>query len=1115
MQGFIDILNEQKEFVEIYECLKNNISPVRATSTAESQKMHLAFSLCSKLNRPLVFVAADSLTASFAYKDFQFFYSENDVLEFPEREFIFYDVDAQSNETLKKRLNTLFSLCFERKNFCVVTTITALCQKIVSKDAFISYTLDLKTGDVYDIHSISEKLVKLGYQRETQVEGAGQFAVRGGIIDIFPFEQKNAARIEFFDDEIDSIRFFDVSTQLSIEKCDRICITPAGEDFSKREFTLFDYLKDAVYFIDEPHQCIQSYDNFKDDLTEQIKSALEKDYKLSKKAKNPDYYIEDYNSVIELVSVAGAVGLSNLTMSSKGLNPKAIVSMQTKSMPTYSGNFDLLCDDLLFYLIKDYRIILPCGSISRAKHVKDELEKRNVVCELCESLDSLPERGKVSLVTGTIKHGFEYPLTKTALISDKELSSEAPPKTKRPIRPKGNIRSISDINEGDFIVHQVHGIGVYKGIHQLEMDGVIKDYLKIKYKGSDILYVPVNQLNLINKYIGGEENVRVNKLGGNEWNNTKSKVRKSLEVLAKELVELYAKRQASKGYAFCADGEFQKDFESTFAYVETDDQLKAIKDVKKDMESERPMDRLICGDVGYGKTEVAIRAAFKAVSDSKQVAYLVPTTLLAQQHYDNFVRRMKGFPVQIELLSRFRNKKQQQESIERLKKGTADIVIGTHRIIQDDVKFKDLGLLIIDEEQRFGVKHKEKIKQMKHNVDVLTLSATPIPRTLNMAMSGLRDMSVLSEPPEDRHPVQTYVTEFNPQVIKTAITREIARGGQVYYLHNFTDSIESTAAKLKNLVPEARIAVAHGKMTELQLENVMLSVLNGEYDILVCTTIIETGLDIPNMNTIIVENADRFGLSQLYQLRGRVGRSSRLAYAYLTVRRDKVLDRIAEKRLKAIKEFTEFGAGIKIAMRDLEIRGAGSVLGTHQHGHMNQVGYELYCKLLSEAVNQVKNNEEIREEVPVTIDINISAFIPESYISDSLTRIDIYKVISSIENEDDALSVTDELLDRFSDPPQSVINLIDTVLIRNLAKELSISDIQQKGDSVVMKLTPNSPMQKLADYVSAHRIEFYFSALKGSTCLIYKPKDKPQKDLAKNLKGILKEIKDKEYNDKE
>ncbi len=1106
MQGYIDILKEQKEFTEIFECLKNNTSPVRATSTAESQKMHLAFSLCSELNRPMVFIAADPLTAKFACEDLKFFVSEENILEYPEREFLFYDIEAQSNETLKKRINTLFSLCFEKKRFCVVTTITALCQKIVSKDAFISYTLDIKTGDVYDIHSIAEKLVKLGYQREVQVEGAGQFSVRGGIIDVFPFEQGNAARIEFFDDEVDSIRLFDVSTQLSIEKTGRVCITPAGEDFSQREFTLCDYLKDAVYFLDEPHQCIQAYDNYKDDLTEQIKSALEKDYKLSKKAKNTDYYIEEYSKIIDNISKTGTVGLSNLTMSSRGLAPKSIVSMQTKSMPVYSGNFDLLCDDLLFYLIKDYRIILPCGSITRAKQIKEELENRNVVCEICESLDTLPKRGKVTLVNGNIKHGFEYPHTKTALVSDKELASEAPQKTRKPIRSKGNIRSISDINEGDFIVHQIHGIGVYKGIHQLELDGVIKDYLKIKYKGSDILYVPVNQLNLISKYIGGEGNVKVNKLGGNEWNLTKSKVRKSLEVLAKELVELYAKRQASKGYAFSVDGEFQDDFENTFIYQETEDQLKAIKDVKKDMESERPMDRLICGDVGYGKTEVAIRAAFKAVSDSKQVAYLVPTTLLAQQHYDNFVRRMKGFPVQVELLSRFRNKKQQTESIERLKKGTADIVIGTHRIIQDDVNFKDLGLLIIDEEQRFGVKHKEKIKQLKHNIDVLTLSATPIPRTLNMAMSGLRDMSVLSEPPEDRHPVQTYVTEFNPEVIKTAITREIARGGQVYYLHNYTDSIESTAAKLKTLVPEARIAVAHGKMTELQLENIMLAVLNGEYDILVCTTIIETGLDIPNMNTIIVENADKFGLSQLYQLRGRVGRSSRLAYAYLTVRRDKVLDRIAEKRLKAIKEFTEFGSGIKIAMRDLEIRGAGSVLGTHQHGHMNQVGYELYCKLLSEAVNQVKNNEEVKEEAPVTIDLNISAFIPESYISDSLTRIDIYKVISSIENEEDALCVTDELVDRFSDPPQSVINLIDSVIIRNLAKELAISDIQQKGETVVLKLTENSPMQKLADFVSNNRIEFYFSASKDTTCIIYKPKNVHRKDIAKNLKDILKEI---------
>ncbi len=1102
MKGFIEIAENQSGFQELLKYHKENITPVRVTSTAESQKVHLAFSLCRKLDKGLLYISADSLSSSFIAEDFSFF-TEEDVLTYPAREYRFYSIEADSNNSTKERINTLNNLVYSKDKKIIVTTIEAVAQKIVAKDSFINNTFLFKEGLVYEIASVTERLVKLGYRREHEVEGKGQFAVRGGILDVFPFTGDFAYRIEFFDEEIESVRKIDPSTQRSVEKVKEISVSPASEDFAVRESLIFDYLEDYIIVIDEPHQCISSYENAQKDLADSITSALEKEYKLSKKQKEVSYYMESYSKITE--TDIFTVGFSNLSISAKGLYPQAKVNLPAKSMPVYNGDFALLCDDLEFYLRKGYSIIFPCGNEVRAKQLISQFISNSIIATFEKELKKAPIEGQVTLVEKNLRFGFEYPETKTAFVSDRAIASSVTPK-KKAIRPKGNIRSISDINEGDFVVHRYHGIGVYKGIHQLVIDNVTKDYLKIKYKGNDILYVPVNQLDLISKYIGAEEGIKVNKLGGTEWATAKTKVKKSLEVLAQELIDLYAKRQQEKGFQFGTDTDMQAEFEKTFAYVETDDQLKAIKSVKFDMESEKPMDRLICGDVGYGKTEIAIRGAFKAVMDSKQVAYLVPTTLLAQQQYDSFVNRMKDFPVKVEMLSRFRNKKQQTQIIDDLKKGKVDIIIGTHRIIQDDIKFKDLGLLIIDEEQRFGVKHKEKIKAMKTNVDVLTLSATPIPRTLNMAMNGLRDMSVLSDPPEDRHPVQTYVMEYNSEAIKTAITREMARGGQVYYLHNRVENIESVAGKINKLVPEARIAVAHGKMSETELETIMLGVLNKEYDILICTTIIETGLDMPNINTIIIEDADKFGLSQLYQLRGRVGRSSRLAYAYLTVRRDKIIDEIAEKRLKAIKEFTEFGSGIKIAMRDLEIRGAGSVLGTRQHGHINQVGYELYCDLLKEAVDKIKNNSDPIEETPVSIDLSINCFIPESYITDRKTRIDVYKAIASITSEEEAKDMKNEIEDRFGKLPTAVDNLIESVIIKELAKKLSISDVVQKGEMVLFKLTPNTPMQKMFDFVAKDRVQYYFSNSKNTTTLIYKPTKMIKNQLLGNIKSMLETI---------
>ncbi len=1104
MSVYSGLLEEQEQYARLKEAVLNKISPVRVTGTAESQKLHLAFSLCSSSGRGMVYVCADALTAKFAYEDLKFFAPPSQAYLFPAKELMFYDIEAKSSESAEQRMNVLSALVTSKNPLYIVTTVEALCQRTIDKDRYAESLTTLKVGDVYDISSISSKLVRLGYRREHETISPGMFSVRGGIIDVCPFSGGDAYRIEFFDDEIDSIRIFDMSSQLSVEKCESVVITPATEDGGGKKCCLADYAKESLFIIDEPHRCAEGYNALADELAECLEAAAEKGYSLAKENDKPEYYMEDYAAVIKKMTSSGAVGLSNLSMNTKGLVPKASFTVTSKSMPAYNGDVALLCDDLMFYLINKYRVILPCGTHTHAKSIAQDLGASNIPWKW-EERDILPERGIVTLVPGNIRTGFEYPLTQSAFFCDRVLSGEV--KKRKPLKKKGNIRSVNDISEGDFVVHRAHGIGVYEGIHQLTMDGITKDYLKIRYKGADMLYVPVNQLDVISKYVGGENSAKINKLGGNEWNNAKAKVQKSVEELAQGLIELYAKRECTPGYRYSPDTELQSEFENTFVYSETDDQIKAIEQVKGDMEKPRPMDRLLCGDVGYGKTEVAMRAAFKAVMDSKQVAYLVPTTLLAKQHYENFAQRMKDFPVKVDMLSRFRSKKEQEKTLEMLKKGTCDIVIGTHRLLQKDIKFKDLGLLIIDEEQRFGVTHKEKIKELKNNVDVLTLSATPIPRTLNMAMTGLRDMSILNEPPRDRHPVQTYVMEYNEDAVKNAIAREIARGGQVYYLYNRVEGIEGVAAKLKRMMPDVRFVTAHGKMNETELENVMSAVLEGEYDVLVCTTIIETGLDMPNMNTIIVEDADHFGLAQLYQLRGRVGRSSRLAYAYLMVRKNKMLDEAAEKRLKAIKEFTEFGSGIKIAMRDLEIRGAGSVLGARQHGHINQVGYDLYCRLLDSAVKQLKNNEEIKEEVPLTIDLAVNTFIPESYISDQLTRVDAYKTIAGIETQEEAYEVETELCDRFGELPKSVQNLVDSALIRNTARSLGITDITQKGANIVMKLSESTPMPVIIDFVGERRVSFYLNSGK-SISLVYVPSKEEFKDICVSLKNVLKEIAD-------
>jgi len=1100
MSIYVELLKEQEQFNSVLNALKLSVSPIRITGTCETQKVHLAFSICHELSKGMLYIAPDDLTAKYVYDDLCFF-SQDNVRLFPATDIIFQKVDAKSNESSSERIKILNETLHNDKLF-IVTTIQALAQKTIDVSLFKKSLITIKNGDLIKIEELNSRLVSLGYKREANVEFPGQFSVRGGIIDVFPCNYANPFRIELWDDEIDTIKAFDEDTQLSIENVSQIIIPPAKTDYESVSSTLCDYLQNYLAFYDEPHRIEENYKTVVKDLNDRILNAYENESISLNKKINVNRYLEDYNCILDSIAPNKIIGLSSLSTSSKGLNPKEIFSITSKSTPAYNGNLHLLCEDLVHYSENLYRVIVLCESEGKVEILKRILKECNLPVEY--NPKRIPKRGTITLVSGKLKNGFEYPLSTCAVFSVNDFTNLRG-KSSVKLRRRSNIRSISDINIGDYVVHYAHGIGIYKGIHQLKVDNVVKDYLKIQYKGADMLYVPVNQLDMVNKYIGAETSVKINKLGGNEWNTAKKKVSASVEILAKDLIRLYAIRENTPGFKFSPDCDYQREFEDTFIYHETEDQISAIADVKRDMEASRPMDRLICGDVGYGKTEIAIRAAFKAVLDSKQVAYLVPTTLLARQHYETFAQRMKDFPVKVEMLSRFKTPKQQIAIIDELKKGHIDIVIGTHKLLQKGIKFKDLGLLIIDEEQRFGVSHKEKIKELKNNVDVLTLTATPIPRTLNMAMTGIRDMSVLNDPPNNRYPVQTYVMEYNDNTVINAIRREVARNGQVYYLYNRVDGIDVLAAKLSKLLPDVRIVYAHGKMSENELENVMLSVLNHEYDVLVCTTIVETGLDIPNMNTIIIEDADKFGLSQLYQLRGRVGRSSRLAYAYLMVKKNKVLDEIAEKRLKAIKEFTEFGSGIKIAMRDLEIRGAGSVLGKKQHGHINQVGYDMYCRLLENAIKSLKENKEIQEELPVTIELSVSCYIPSSYVEDQHTRIEVYKTIASIETPDESYKVIDELIDRFGEPPHSVINLIDSVLIRDYAKKLNIIDIAQKGETILFKLTNETPVKKFISYISDRRVELYLSGA-DSPVLVYKPEKYNSKLLTKNILKILTEI---------
>ena len=1134
MDAFCEIAKLYPELCALENCVKSNNTPVFVSGATGSQKNQMIYSLAKALGKKALVITSDEREASAIKEDLSTLFNA-DVPIFKSKEYVFYDVEVSTKESEGQRICALSNL---PSSPAVVTSAQALMQYTIPKNLLLSLQLTFKTGDEVDRDVVLQKLIKMGYKRVFTIEGPSQFCIRGSIIDISPVGYENPIRIELFGDEIDSIREFDVMTQLSIKNNDCVKIIPAREmiiedkesiakkisaqknenfysDILKLDeygyfpsmdkylpfvyeniTTLFDYIDDDyIIFFDEGAKIKESAEVYEKEQNEIIADMLDKG--LFPKTKKP--YILSGTDIFS--PKAPSVFLSAVMYVGGEIKIKEIINITAKTLPSYSGKAEFLYDDLNFWKKSGYRILLLLSSKSRLESVKESLDGENIETTVKDSPDCLPAPGQIFLSVGSLLKSFEYPSIKTVVLSDKSFSANRKKAKRVKKSAKNTIKSFDELTVGDYVVHRTHGIGQYVGIKQLEVDKVKKDYIKLKYASGDFLYVPTNQLDFIHKYVGAEaKKVKLNKLGGTQWQKTTQKVKESVEYLAEDLIKLYAERNSQKGHVFPPDTPWQKQFEDDFVYDETEDQIKSINEVKSDMEKGKCMDRLLCGDVGYGKTEVAIRAAFKCVMEGMQVAYLVPTTILAQQHYNTFKERMEPYCINVEMMSRFRTKKEQKSTAIGLKSGSVDVVIGTHRILQKDINFKNLGLLIIDEEQRFGVGYKETIKKLKSNVNVLTLSATPIPRTLNMALVGIRDLSVLSQPPQNRYPVQTFILERNKAVIETAVSRELARGGQVYYLFNRTQNIESKTNEIRKMFPDAKIAYAHGKMSESALEEIMIDFLNGDIDILVCTTIIETGLDVSNVNTIIIEDADKLGLSQLYQLRGRVGRSNRLAYAYLTYEKSKVLDAIAQKRLQAIKEFTEFGSGFKIAMRDLEIRGAGNLLGKQQHGNMNLVGYDMYCMLLENAVKKLKG-ESVPTINETNIDLNFDSFIDQNYIPDENIRIEMYKKIADIRTEDDCLDISDELIDRFGEYPKCVDNLIKIAYIKSLCIQLDITDVVQKDGFITFTFNADVNPKAIVDILADKTRKIMFSSGKKSY-LSYKYTT----DVLGNIKFILQSL---------
>lgn len=1072
----ISLVKEMTEFNKLLEDLGQGRSGLFSYGISDSQKAFFISALGEKAGSQVLVVTSDSLEAKRLSEDLTFFLGPERVAPFPASTVLPYETAARSLEAIAQRLAVMEGLV-RGKPLVVVAPIQALFSKMVPPEVVTQALLPFKVGEIISLEEVMAKLSILGYERVDMIEGRGQFARRGDILDIYPLTRELPLRLEFFDDEVDSIREFSPEDQRSVNKLREAYIPPAREviydeaaakraalaiaqELKEREHTLkalgqtqiwerlsekttqhvanfetglffesselyithlypklctiMDYFnRRHLTVMVEPDRLRESRSTAAYEAEETFKGLLEKGELLASQA---GIYYNPFD-ITERLKRGRVVYLSMLPKIHPEFEPQGIYSFQFRSMTPLYGKLDLLCEEITRLKQKKYRVVVLSGTQERGEHLVSSLREKDFDVSLREDsdLDIMP--GQVVVMPGSLERGFELPEVKFAIISDIDVFGRQKRMQHRPrkVAQGKRISGYQDLKTGDYVVHVAHGIGRYLGVESLEVGGYIKDYFSISYAGGDKLYVPTNQVDLIQKYIAsGEAAPKLNKLGGSEWNKAKTKAKESVKEMAEELVKLYAARESIRGIAYSPDTPWQKEFEDAFPYVETPDQLTAIQEAKQDMERERPMDRLLCGDVGYGKTEVALRAAFKAVMEGKQVAVLVPTTILAEQHYHTFSERFAPFPVKVEVISRFKSPSEQRHILAKVKSSEVDIIIGTHRLLQKDVRFKDLGFLVVDEEQRFGVSHKERIKQLRKNVDVLTLTATPIPRTLHMALSGVRDMSIIETPPEDRFPIQTYVVEHNDSLIRDAILREMARGGQVYYLHNRVETIADEAKKLREIVPEARVAIAHGQMNEEELEDVMMRFYDNDFDVLVCTTIIETGLDIPNVNTLIVTSADRLGLSQLYQLRGRVGRSNRQAFAYLTYKKDKILSEMAEKRLSAIREFTEFGAGFKIALRDLEIRGAGNLLGAEQHGHMTAVGYDIYTKLLETAVKELKGEAE-KEEIQPVIELEVSAYISDEYIEDVSQKVEIYRRIATVETVGEVDELEEEVEDRFGD----------------------------------------------------------------------------------------------------
>ena len=1044
MKAFLTPLQGLAEFEQIKEKSKTNKGILQVSGCMESQKSHLMYGLSGIAPYRLI-LAEDERRAREIYEDYRFY--DRKVYSYPAKDLLFFQADIHGNLLIRQRMKVIKAL-LEEKELTVVTSIDGCMDFLESLEKIKEQLIHYESDSTVDTEQLKNQLVALGYERVGQVEMPGQFSVRGGIVDIYCLTEENPWRIELWGDEIDSIRSFDPESQRSLENLEELTIYPAVEHIGDKDMVSFlDYFPEerTIIFLDEPNR-----------LTEKG-GAVEEEYRQSrmhreeKGSRNlPENWLCSFEQLQKELNKRNCISVCALEPKQAGWKVREKFYLEVKSISAYNNSFELLVKDLHQYKKQGYRIALLSGSRTRAERLAKDLQEEGLAAFYGQDYDREICPGEIMVVYGHAKKGFEYPLIKFAVMTESDIFGQEQKKKKKKKNYSGSrIQDFAELSIGDFVVHEKHGLGIYRGIEKVEVDRIVKDYIKIEYRGGSNLYIPATQLDCLQKYSGADASKapKLNKLGTQEWNKTKSKVRGAVKNIAKELVELYAVRQEKEGYVCGPDTVWQREFEEMFPYEETEDQLSAIEDAKRDMESTRIMDRLICGDVGYGKTEVALRAAFKEVQESRQVAYLAPTTILAQQIYNTFVQRMKEFPVRVELLCRFRTLAQQKKAIEDLKKGQVDVIIGTHRILSKDVQFKNLGLLIVDEEQRFGVTHKEKIKQLKKDVDVLTLTATPIPRTLHMSLIGIRDMSVLEEPPMDRIPIQTYVMEYDEETVREAINRELRRGGQVYYVYNRVTDIADVALRIAKLVPDARVDFAHGQMSERELENVMYSFVNGDIDVLVSTTIIETGLDISNVNTMIIHDSDRYGLSQLYQLRGRIGRSNRTAYAFLMYRKNVMLKETAEKRLAAIREYTDLGSGFKIAMRDLELRGAGNLLGAQQHGHMNAVGYDLYCKMLNEAVKEAKGIHTM-EDFETSVDLNVDAYIPDSYISNEFQKLDIYKRIAGIETQQDYDDMLEELLDRFGEPGKAVLNLLAIAKLKAIAHQGYVTEIKQTGKTV-------------------------------------------------------------------